>query len=325
MGEQRPVSPDADGGGNDSDLVSCIIIFLDEERFLTEAVKSVFAQRYPRWELILVDDGSTDGSTAVARRWAAEWPDRVRYVEHRGHANAGMSASRNLGLAHARGTFVAFLDADDTWLPHKLEEQVAVMRTHPAAGMVCGATELWFSWSAAEAEHEDRLMEVGTPHDRPREPSPLRDVLVSPPTLAWTLYPLGKGFSPSTSNFLVRRAVVERVGGYESAFRAMYEDQAFQVKMYFHAPVYVSTRVWDRYRQHAGSCSATSRRSGRGWQDRGRFLEWLGGYLERQQVTDPAVERAYRAATWPFRHPFLFGLRRLAGRVLPDRWSGRFR
>jgi glycosyltransferase involved in cell wall biosynthesis len=330
-------SPGGAGEPENPELVSCIIIFLDEERFLAEAVASVVAQSYRHWELILVDDGSADASTAIARRFTEERPDRIRYVDHPGHANLGMSASRNLGLAYARGTFVAFLDADDVWLPSKLEEQVAIMRAHPDVGMVCGATVLWESWAggagdatpgprAASRPVDDRVMEVGTPYDRPLKPSALRDVVVAPPTLASLLYPLGKGFSPSSSNFLLRRSVVMRVGGYEAAFRAMYEDQAFQVKMYLDTPIYVSTAVWDRYRQHPRSCSATARRDGRVWQDRGRFLEWLGGYLDRTRIADPTVRRAFARAVWPFEHPLLFRLRRLAERAsLAGRILGRSR
>src|SRR5262245_11303167 len=106
--------------------VSAIIIFLNEERFLAEAVESVFAQDFRDWELLLVDDGSTDGSAGLATGFARNHPDRVRYLRHADRGNHGMSASRNLGLSHARGQFVGFLDADDVWVPNKLSEQVAV-------------------------------------------------------------------------------------------------------------------------------------------------------------------------------------------------------
>src|ERR1700676_3510370 len=99
-------------------LVSVIIIFLNEDRFLAEAIESVRAQTYANWELILVDDHSTDRSTATSLDAVAHHP-RIRYVEHPGHANRGMSASRNLGLVQARGQYGGFLDAEDVWLPHK--------------------------------------------------------------------------------------------------------------------------------------------------------------------------------------------------------------
>src|SRR5437773_8185120 len=92
--------------------VSVVVIFKDAGGFLAEAIASVLAQTFRDWELLLVDDGSTDTSSATARREAELDAGRVRYLDHPGHANRGMSATRNLGLAHARGEFVAFLDAD---------------------------------------------------------------------------------------------------------------------------------------------------------------------------------------------------------------------
>ncbi|HEX8089705.1 MAG TPA: glycosyltransferase family 2 protein, partial [Blastocatellia bacterium] len=100
---------------SDNSLVSVIIIFLNAEEFIAEAIESVFDQTYSDWELLLVDDGSTDASAEIALRYAAGYRGRVRYLEHEGHQNRGMSASRNLGIASARGEFVAFLDADDVW------------------------------------------------------------------------------------------------------------------------------------------------------------------------------------------------------------------
>src|SRR5438093_8888063 len=108
----------------DHPLVSSIIIFFNAEKYFAEAIDSALAQTYPNWELILCDDGSTDGSTQIARKYAERYPDRVRYCEHEGHVNRGMSATRNLGLRHARGELIAWLDADDVWLPHKLARQV---------------------------------------------------------------------------------------------------------------------------------------------------------------------------------------------------------
>ena len=131
----------------DRPRVSAVVIFLNEERFLGEAIASVRSQSLDGWELLLVDDGSTDASAALAREAAASEPERIRYLEHPGHANRGMSASRNLGLAATRGEFVAFLDADDVWLPERLERAVALLDAHPEAEMVYGRTQYWRSWS----------------------------------------------------------------------------------------------------------------------------------------------------------------------------------
>ncbi|MDJ0799822.1 MAG: glycosyltransferase family 2 protein, partial [Calothrix sp. MO_167.B12] len=101
---------------DDKHFISCIIIFFNAgEQFFIEAIESVFAQTYENWELLLVDDGSTDGSTEIALRYAQKYPEKVRYLEHKEHQNRGMSATRNLGIRHAKGEYITFLDADDVW------------------------------------------------------------------------------------------------------------------------------------------------------------------------------------------------------------------
>ena len=102
---------------NQQPLVSAIIIFLNGEQFIEEAIASIFAQSYNNWELLLVDDGSTDHSTMIAQKYAQKYPEKVFYLEHEGHQNKGMSASRNLGISQANGEYIGFLDADDMWLP----------------------------------------------------------------------------------------------------------------------------------------------------------------------------------------------------------------
>src|SRR5262245_40809950 len=74
-------------------LTSVIIIFLDAAKFIEESIQSVLAQTYGNWELLLVDDGSTDGSTDIALDYVQKWPGKIRYFEHEGHINRGMSAT----------------------------------------------------------------------------------------------------------------------------------------------------------------------------------------------------------------------------------------
>ena len=112
-------------GISNASLVSVIIIFFNEARFLRQAIESVLVQTYDDWELLLVDDGSSDDSTAIARAYAALCPGKVIYLEHRDHQNRGASPSRNLGISHSRGDYIAFLDADDIWLPHKTKGAVS--------------------------------------------------------------------------------------------------------------------------------------------------------------------------------------------------------
>src|SRR3954469_7760024 len=119
-------------------LVSVVLIFLNEERYLEEAVQSVRDQTMTDWEMILVDDGSTDGSTGLARDLAAK-DERIRYVDHPGHENRGMSAPRNLGVSNGAAPYIAFLDSDDVWPPDRLAQQVDMLEKMPDVAMVVGA------------------------------------------------------------------------------------------------------------------------------------------------------------------------------------------
>lgn len=282
-------------------VVSVVVIFLNEETFLEEAVESVLGQTYGDWELLLVDDGSTDRSPEIAKGYAAQSPDRIRYLDHPGHANRGASATRNLGVARARGRYVAFLDADDVWRPEKLAEQMAILKAHPRLGMVCGASEYWWSW--ADSEAEDVVVPVGGP----------QDVVVEPPGLSLALYPLGGGAAPCPSGLVLRRDVVEEVGGFVEHFRGpyqLYEDQAFLAKVYLSTPVYVASGCWDRYRQHPNSCVAEVTRAGRYHEVRQFFLEWLETYLAGRGSSMLGVESALARALDPYHRPRRARLRR---------------
>ncbi len=136
-------------------LVSVVVIFCNEADFLAEALDSVLAQTMTDWELLLVDDGSTDGSGDIAERVRLRRPHRVRRLHHPGGENRGMSASRNLGVGAARAPYVAYLDGDDRWEPEKLERQLAIMAAKPGLGIVYGPLQRWYSWTG-RAEDRDR-------------------------------------------------------------------------------------------------------------------------------------------------------------------------
>lgn len=275
-------------------LVSAIIIFLDAEKFLEDAIESVFAQSYPHWELLLVDDGSTDLSSEIAKETAREHPQKVRYLEHAGHRNLGMSASRNLGILHARGEFIAFLDADDAWFPYTLQEQVAILEDQDRAAMVFGPLLYWFSWTGKpEDQGLDFIEELGVPADR----------LVEPPKLL-SLFLVDRATVPS--GFLVRREAIDRYGGFEEVFRGEYEDQAFCAKICLHAPVFASGRCWYKYRQHPGSAVSIGMATGQTDAARKFFLDWLARYLKEQGAIDLGVWWSWRKEYWRFTHPGLF-------------------
>ena len=159
---------------NDEPLVSVVLPFANAKEFLAEAIESVLAQSVRSWELLLIDDGAGDGSTKIAKDYAERLPAKIRYLDHADHANRGVSASRNLGIARARGVFVAFLDADDVWVPEKLARQTSRLSRHPEAALVYGLSQWWYSWSGEPADRErDFVHRLEVPADTPIPPPEL--------------------------------------------------------------------------------------------------------------------------------------------------------
>jgi glycosyltransferase involved in cell wall biosynthesis/SAM-dependent methyltransferase len=289
-------------------LVSVVMIFRDADRFLDEAVASVTAQTYPNWELLLVDDGSAEASSRQARRWAGQYPGQISYLEHPGHGNQGMSASRNLGIRHARGSFIAFLDADDVWLPAKLERQMSLLDCTPDAAMIYGRSQWWYSWSGLQEDQQrDFVHPLGVPPD----------TVIRPPRLLHLFYFRQSAAIPSPSSILIRRQIVDQVGGFEDAFTGLYEDQVFYAKIGLAAPVLACDSVWDRYRQHATSSTATARAARQEYAARLAFLRWLAKYLRGQQIGDPGIWRAMRHELWRCQHLTLGRLLASARQVRP--------
>lgn len=298
---------------NENPLVSVIIPFLNAEKYFQEAIESVLAQTYTEWELILVDDGSTDGSTQIALDYKGRYEGKVFYTEHEGHLNKGISASRNLGFRSARGNYIAMLDADDAWTKYKLEQQIEIFQTYPDAGMVSGNTKYWYSWTGNSSDTPlDRYM-----HDNMNPGKPILNTLVSPPLLL--ILTLNGQIDPvSMSNIMLRRETIESAGGFEDAFTSMHEDQAFLAKIYLGSLVYISASCWDLYRQHRESCHQIAEKRGKQESAELFYLEWLENYLEKAGITDPGVRAALNNRLWNFRNPAMNKLRHTVLQKIKD-------
>jgi glycosyltransferase involved in cell wall biosynthesis len=284
--------------------VSVITIVFNGEAYLAEAIESVIDQTFDDWEFLLVDDGSTDGSTTIAKKYVTRYPGKFRYFEHPGHANRGMSATRNLGISNARGEYIAFIDADDVWMPSKLADQVAILDADPNVGMVCGTAVYWSSWSGGE----DRNVRTG--HKQ--------DCVVSPPETTLKLYPLGPGRAPCPSDLLLRATVVREVGGFEEHFsghKQLYEDQGFLAKLYLKSPIYIASNIWLKYRLHDKSCVAMVTSAGKDHDVREYFLHWFEGYVATKPELDGRIAAAIYRALRPYRHPQIDFLLTLPSRM----------
>ncbi len=211
-------------------LVSVIIPLYNRSTFIEQTIRSVTQQSYTNWELIVVDDGSDDGSYELVKQLSDNIP--LTLLHHTGHQNLGQSASLNLGLSQCRGEFIAILDSDDLFERDKLAHQVAELQLHPDCGLVYGLGV------AIDAEGNTLYPILDDTHTESNDPNA---VLLD----CYFLLP---------QNSLVRRVVYLRTGGFDESLRAA-QDHDMLIRM---AEVcdfrFCPTQVF-RYRRHQNSIS----------------------------------------------------------------------
>jgi teichuronic acid biosynthesis glycosyltransferase TuaG len=217
--------------------VSVITPAYNAARFLRDTIESVRRQTVEDWELLIVDDGSTDATVAIVERYANE-DRRIRLLRQ---SNAGPSAARNQGMRAARGAWFAFLDSDDQWLPGFLEHQLRVFERYPDTSLVTTTA-----------------YDLGGPRSgRPRRP----------PTNGYPVLTLEDIILDDSAVFIMtvfRRAVFDRIGGLDER-QWTSEDYDFWIRAALAGFVFrVSTEPLGLYRRHAGSLSSDSARMLRG-------------------------------------------------------------
>ena len=268
--------------------VSVVVPFLNAARYLPEAIASMQNQTYRDWEMVLIDDGSTDGSAGIVARAASADP-RIRQLRRLG-APSSAAAARNLGILEARGEFIAFLDADDVYEPNNLQSRLQAFEAHPEVMMVYGPTRWWHPGAEHRDWTEGMRREAGRVHN--------------PPELLNRVVLMQLGHVPCTCGVMIRRRALDVTGGFDEVFH-LYEDQTLWVKLMVRFPIYVTSVVGARYRQHEDSVTAHSQRAGvyvrtRPHLARIAFLTWVQDYVRTSGPGDISVDRALRLALAPY-------------------------
>jgi glycosyltransferase involved in cell wall biosynthesis len=204
--------------------ISVVIPNYNYGRFLGSAIESALCQDHPPAEVIVVDDGSTDDSRAVA----ASFGSRVRWLEQ---PNQGVSAARNRGIEHSIGNWIAFLDADDTWHPSKLAKQVSRLAALPESAMVHCAIRLMTA-DGAEAGFQSGGMEG--------------------PELAGEFLLLQRPVVVAGSTLVVARAALESCGLFDSRLSSG-EDWEFCHRIAVRHPIAYVPEPLVNYRIHGSN------------------------------------------------------------------------
>ncbi|MEM6614302.1 MAG: glycosyltransferase [Cyanobacteria bacterium P01_C01_bin.72] len=222
-------------------LVSVVLVFYNASVIhLEAAIKSVLAQSYDQWELLLVDDGSNNKSSHLARNYALLFPQHIRYLEHERHLNLGVSASYNLGIEKAAGEYICFLTANQTWLPHKLRHQLSLLQKHPEIGAVFGflnhsSVDVQLNNQAQRRYWNQRL-------------NLALDQVNQPPDLSILLL-LNRRKPFSTSDILLRRQTIELAGKFDLRLNLSYALKMFLLQICLNTPIFVARQSSMNYVQ----------------------------------------------------------------------------
>lgn len=211
--------------------VSVCIPSYNHARFLPEAIESALGQTYPNVEVVVVDDGSADGSLEIAEAYAARHPGRVRVYTHPGRRNRGISATVNLGFEMATGDYYSGLPSDDVLYPDKVERQVEFLEARPEVGFVYGRYDV--------IDDEGRVTGTQAVEDLSGDPDPLARMVEINVIPGVTV--------------LARREAVARV--YPHAEGLVYSDWEFWARFLALTPVGFIDRPLVKYRVHGSNTS----------------------------------------------------------------------
>lgn len=258
------------GGSSGQPLVSIIMPSFNTAAYVAEAIESVLSQDYPNKELIIVDDGSTDGTVDVIRSLG----DQVRLLQT---DRGGPAAARNAGIAVARGEYIAFNDSDDVWLPGRLSVQVADLEAHPEVGVNYVDIIWWFRDEDGEFRVPDlpppRLDETGKPV-----------VDIDPHHSGWIYHHLLFDSLMSTITVLLRRSLIEEIGPFDESLKRG-EDYDMWLRASRVTQIHKLVYPGALYRRHGEGSMVT-------FSDRNYELEVLERAIGRWGCTGPDGSRA---------------------------------
>jgi glycosyltransferase involved in cell wall biosynthesis len=221
----QPYAQTTPQGDSDHSLVSVVIACYNGERYLQETIESALAQSHPEVEVIVVDDGSTDGSSEIAQKFP------VRYIRQE---NRGLTESRNLGIRMSRGDYVVFLDADDRLRPTAIETGLCAMAKRPECAMTVG-DHLFISSDGSYLSNSRKAC---------LQSSHYEELLKS-------------NFIEMISTVLFRRSVLEEVGGFDTTL-SVAEDYELYLRIARVYPISSHSALTGEYRLHRTNASRNS-------------------------------------------------------------------
>lgn len=261
--------------------VTVVMPAFNSAEYIEAAVRSVLVQEFQAFEIVIVDDGSRDGTSEIVRSLQQESPDKIRLFEQ---ANSGSAVARNRGIHEARGDLIAFLDADDLWFPEKLGAQVQYLDLHPEIDLVyCGWAELMpgDNWEDGRA-------------DSARTVAP---DAIDPSLSGWLYTTLLTDCVVWTSTVIARKARLLQVGDFDRALRRG-QDYDYWLRASRQTRIVKLARVMALYRIHDDSITRRPHARNYQYEVLKKSLErWGRSSNDGQTLAWPAVRKRL-ADTW---------------------------
>jgi glycosyltransferase involved in cell wall biosynthesis len=214
-----------------SPKVSVFIATYNHGRFLPECLDSILAQTYRDFEIVIVDDGSTDNTDEILKDYASRYPDRIRHLWHSGHQNRGVSHTSNVAIANCRGEYLAWIGSDDVWYPDILEKEVALLDSDSGLSFVYGYAHL----INATGDFLPGL--YGT--DITQDPDPVTPML--------------QYCHPPAMTVMFRRTCLDQAGVFEESL--VYSDWELFIRLAAHWKIGFIDKPLAKYRMHGRSLS----------------------------------------------------------------------
>lgn len=255
--------------------ISVITPLYNGSKMISETLESILSQDYKDWELIFFDDGSSDGTQELAKKYADVYKDRIFYFEHKENANYGTAYTRNRAVEKSSGEIISFIDQDDIWYTNKLSHQMGIFDSLKDCSMIWGPSLYWY---------KDRSF---------KQPVGYRELGLSsrvynPPEFVRIFLSNFRG-TPLPSASLVRRKHFDEAGGYEESIKGS-EDIVLWVKLADRFSICYDDEILLKYRKHQDSTLRQATESGKMNEWNLIFYKWVIDFLKSKPGNADLIE-----------------------------------
>ena len=255
--------------------ISIITPLYNCSKTFAETAESVLSQDYGNWEWILFDDGSTDGTQEMAKKFSSDHKDKILYYEHDNKLNFGAGYTRNRAVEKSSAELISFIDADDVWNKNYLSTQVKILKGMPEAAMIWSPVLYWYKERSFKQPVEFNGVK-------------LKSGIFKPPEFVEIFLKNLRG-TPCPSSTIVRRKNYIEAGGYEESLRIS-EDIALWLKLANKFPIYYLDEILIKYRKHEDSTLRKASQSNKINELDLLYYRWAINFLKENSAKKDLIE-----------------------------------